>query len=88
MKKREAEQLAPEKVDFILNRIMQILEDNDRLFSANMNFSSAKIEKQCMCTLDIYVPSKDIEEHYNWISKRWKVCNNVCTSNGRNRRIL
>ena len=34
---------------------MQILEDNDRLFSANMNFSSAKIEKQCMCTLDIYV---------------------------------
>ena len=65
MKKREAEQIAPEKVNFILNRIMQILEDNDRLFSANMNFSSAKIEKQCMCTLDIYVPYKKIEEHYN-----------------------
>ena len=45
MKKREAEQLALEKVEFILNRIMQILEDNDRVFSANMNFSSAKIEK-------------------------------------------
>ena len=50
MKKKEAEVLAPEKIDVIVEYIMQILEDTSKV-SGMMNFSSAKIDGQNMCSI-------------------------------------
>ena len=58
MKKKEAEVLALKKVDVIVEYIMQILEDTSKV-SGMMNFSSAKIDGQNMCTMDIYVPFRN-----------------------------
>ena len=64
MKKQEAEVLASEKVDLIIEYITQMLDDSTKL-SASMEFNSAKINGQKMCTLDIYVPIKNFERHLN-----------------------
>ena len=64
MKKKEAEVLALKKVDVIVEYIMQILEDTSKV-SGMMNFSSAKIYDQNMCTMDIYVPFRNFEKHLN-----------------------
>ena len=64
MKKKEAEVLALKKVDVIVEYIMQILEDTSKV-SGMMNFSSAKIDGQNMCTMDIYVPFRNFEKHLN-----------------------
>ena len=54
MKKKEAVTIAPEKVDIIMVYITQIL-DNPNKISGIINFNSAKIDGQNVCTLDIYV---------------------------------
>lgn len=64
MKKKEAELLAPEKVDVILDYIKKILEDSTKV-SVEINFNSAKINGQNVCTIDIYVPLKNFERHLN-----------------------
>ena len=64
MKKIEAEMLAPEKIDTIMEYIMQILEDSEKV-SAKMIFNIDKIEGKAMNTLDIYVPKNDFEKHLN-----------------------
>ena len=64
MKKQEAEVLSSEKVDLIIEYITQMLDDSTKL-SASMEFNSAKINGQKMCTLDIYVPIKNFERHLN-----------------------
>lgn len=64
MKKKEAELLAKQKVNVIIEYIMQILSDSERVTSS-MDFSSAKIDGNNMCTIDIYVPSKNFERHLN-----------------------
>ena len=64
MKKKEAEVLALKKVDVLVEYIMQILEDTSKV-SGMMNFSSAKIDGQNMCTMDIYVPFRNFEKHLN-----------------------
>ena len=64
MKKVEAEALAVQKVDVILEYIIQILSDKD-VVKSSMNFSTSKIDGNNMCTLDIYVPSKKFERHIN-----------------------
>lgn len=64
MKKVEAQELAPIKSELIMEYISQILSDDEKV-SGNMNFYHAKIDGQNMCTLDIYVPSKNFEKHLN-----------------------
>ena len=64
MKKIEAEELAVQKVDVIIEYIAQILSDKNKVDSM-MNFSTAKIDGNNMSTIDIYVPVKDFERHIN-----------------------
>ena len=59
MKKKEAEVLAPEKIDVIVEYIMQILEDTSKV-SGMMNFSSAK-------HLNLGITS----DHYNVLCKEF-----------------
>jgi len=64
MKKIEAQTLAKEKSKLIIEYIIQMLSDTE-IINGSFNFSSAKIDNQKMCTLDIYVPQKDFEKHLN-----------------------
>jgi len=64
MKKVEAQALAPEKSKLIIEYITKILSDTEKV-NAMINFSSAKIDNQKMCTLDIYVPQRNYEKHLN-----------------------
>lgn len=64
MKKIEAQALAIEKSKLIIEYITQILSDKE-IVNSKMNFSSANIDGQRMCTLDIYVPEKNFEKHLN-----------------------
>jgi hypothetical protein len=64
MKKEEAKLLALERSKLIIEYIIQILSDNDKVNSI-MNFWHTKIDGQNMCTLDIYVPQKYFEKHLN-----------------------
>ncbi len=64
MKKKEAEKLAPQKINLIIEYITQILEDTSKV-SGMMRFSSAKINSQNMCTIDMYVLNKNFEKHLN-----------------------
>ena len=62
MKKEEEKLLSKERVNVIMEYITQILSDDTKL-SASMDFSSAKIDGNNMCTLDIYVPYNNFERH-------------------------
>lgn len=64
MKKIEAQALAIEKSKLVIEYITQILSDKE-IVNSKMNFSSANIDGQKMCTLDIYVPEKNFEKHLN-----------------------
>lgn len=64
MKKIEAQAIAPERSRLIIEYITKILSDTEKV-NASMNFSSAKIDNQMMCTLDIYVPQRNFEKHLN-----------------------
>lgn len=64
MKKIEAQALAMEKSKLVIEYITQILSDKE-IVNSKMNFSSAKIDGQKICTLDIYVPEKNFEKHLN-----------------------
>ena len=64
MKKDEAEELAVQRVDLVMEYIEQILNDT-KVVNSSMNFSTTKIDGNNMCTLDIFVPSKDFEKHLN-----------------------
>lgn len=64
MKKIDAQALAIEKSKLVIEYITQILSDKG-IVNSKMNFSSAKIDGQKMCTLDIYVPEKNFEKHLN-----------------------
>lgn len=64
MKKIEAQALAVEKSKLTIEYITQILS-NKEIVNSKMNFSSAKIDGQKICTLDIYVPEKNFEKHLN-----------------------
>lgn len=64
MKKQEAIIIAPEKTNLIIEYIEQILLDSIKV-SGTMNFSSAKINNQRVCTLDIYVHERNFEKHLN-----------------------
>lgn len=64
MKKIEAQAIAPERSRLVIEYITKILSDIEKV-NASMNFSSAKIDNQMMCTLDIYVPQRNFEKHLN-----------------------
>lgn len=64
MKKEEALILALEKSKLVIEYITQILSDTNKV-NGIMEFSSAKIEGQKMCTLSICVPEKGFEKHLN-----------------------
>lgn len=64
MKKIEAQALAIEKAKLVIEYITQILSDKE-IVNSKMNFSSAKIDGQKICTLDIYVPEKNFEKYLN-----------------------
>lgn len=64
MKKLEAKVLAPEKSKLVIEYIIQILSDSQKVNSV-MDFWYAKIDGQNMCTLDIYVPETNFEKHLN-----------------------
>ena len=64
MKKSEAQALASEKSKLIIEYIIQILSDSERI-NSNMIFCNTKIDNQKMCTLDIYVPDRKYEKHLN-----------------------
>ena len=64
MKKIEAQALAIEKSKLVIEYITQILSDKG-IVNSKMNFSSANIDGQKMCTLDIYVPEKNFEKYLN-----------------------
>lgn len=64
MKKEEALLLASEKTKVIIEYIKQILSIPEKV-TGKMKFNSAKIDNQNMCTLDIYVPTKNFEKHIN-----------------------
>ena len=64
MKKVEAQAIAPEKSKLIIEYITQILSDSKRV-NASMIFTSAKIDNQNICVLDIYVPQRNFEKHLN-----------------------
>lgn len=62
MKKSEAKLLAPENSKILIGYITQILSSEE---NAKINISYAKIEKENVCTFDIYVPSQNFERHFN-----------------------
>lgn len=64
MKKEEAKELSIQRVNLIMDYINNILSDKE-VVNSKMNFSHAKIDGQTMCTLDIYVPSRNFEKHLN-----------------------
>ncbi len=64
MKKIEAQAIATERSRLVVEYITKILSDIEKV-NASMNFSSAKIDNQMMCTLDIYVPQRNFEKHLN-----------------------
>lgn len=64
MKKIEAQELALERSKLVIEYITQILSDSDKVIG-NMMFEHAKIDGKNMCTLDIYVPTKNFEKHLN-----------------------
>ena len=64
MKKLEAQALAVEKSKLIIEYIIQILSDSEKIKS-DMIFCNTKINNQPMCTLDIYVPDRKFEKHLN-----------------------
>ena len=64
MKKNEAGEVSVDKSKVVIEFIKQILSDTKRVI-AKMEFNWAKIDSQNMCTLDIYVPSKQFERHLN-----------------------
>lgn len=64
MKKQEAIEVAKLRVNLILEYILQILGDEEKI-NGKINFSSAKINGEKMTTLDIYVPYRNFEKHLN-----------------------
>ena len=64
MKKSEAEILAPQKVDFIINCITKILDEQPNNIS-KIEFNTIKIDGQSMCVLDIYSPVNEEDMHFN-----------------------
>ena len=64
MKKKEAKIIAIEKSKLVIEYIIQILSEPERV-KAVMNFSFSKIENKQMCILNIYVPEKNFEKHLN-----------------------
>lgn len=64
MKKTEAIILSEERVKLIIEYIIQILSDLEKV-NGRMNFGFAKIDNQKMCVLDIYVPKRNFERHLN-----------------------
>lgn len=64
MKKDEAREIAPKISNFVIEALEQFLSIPD-VTTGKMEFTSSKIDKQSMCTIDIYVPSRNIEEHIN-----------------------
>ena len=63
MKKVEAQEIAIERSKLILEYITQILSESEKV-SGSIEFSSAKIDNQKMCTVDIFV-SNGFERHFN-----------------------
>lgn len=64
MKKDEAKKLSFERSKLVIEYLMQILSDSEKV-SGKMNFSDAKIEGKHVCVLDIFVPTKKFERHLN-----------------------
>ncbi len=64
MKKGEAQMLAPIKSQIIIQYINQVLLYPEAI-QAKINLGVAKLEKQNVCVLDIYVPKMDMERHLN-----------------------
>lgn len=64
MKKEQVLILAEERSKLVIEYIIKILSDTDKV-NATFEFSSDKIEGQKMCTLSIYVPEQDFERHLN-----------------------
>lgn len=64
MKKVEAKSLAPIKSRYILEKIESLLSLSE-VINAKMEFWTAKIDGQDMCTLDIYAREIGLEEHIN-----------------------
>lgn len=64
MKKEEAREISIKRADLIMEYIYQILSDSE-VVVGRMNFGTKKIDGQMMEILDIYVPSKGFERHFN-----------------------
>lgn len=64
MKKEEAREVSIKRADLIMEYIYQILSDTE-VVVGKMNFGAKKIDGQIMETLDIYVPFKGFERHFN-----------------------
>lgn len=64
MKKEEALKIAPKRSKLLCEYIIQILSDKEKV-KGEIKISSAKINNERMITLDIWVPSKGFERHFN-----------------------
>lgn len=64
MKKDEAKKLSLKRSELVIEYLMQILSDDEKV-SGKMNFCDAKIDNQYVCVLDIFVPEKSFEKHLN-----------------------
>lgn len=63
MKKVEAQEIAMEKSKLIMEYITLTLSDTEKV-NGRIEFSSAKIDNQKMCTVDIFV-NNGFERHFN-----------------------
>lgn len=64
MKKEEAMKLAPERSRLLCNCIQENLSDVDKV-NGEIRISSAKIDGEKMVTFDIFMPTKNSEQHLN-----------------------
>lgn len=64
MKKVEAQEIAPSKSRLIIEYINQFLSSPNPI-TAKICIDSDKIEKENMCTFELYEPSQNFERHYN-----------------------
>jgi len=64
MKKIEAQNIAKEKSKLIINYLSDILSRPNKI-EGLMNFSTRKIDNQSMNVLDVYIPTLNIDEHWN-----------------------
>ncbi len=64
MKKEEAMEIAPKRSLLLCEYIIQILSDAEKV-NGEIEINFTKINNERMVTFDIYVPSKNFEEHLN-----------------------